>query len=488
MLSTAVDNISGRVFPSRLAPLSADTSGSKSTAGALVPPTTGKGAMDLHWARFLTNAEEKIHPREFERWFRPLRPLDFSPSRVTIAVPNEFFLDYFTEKYLPFLRTEIAEVLGATPEVSLVLASEPLFPASPAPSPAPASREEACPEPAEFHRSLNPKYTFETFVVGPSNQFVHAACLAIAEVPGSNYNPLFIYGGVGLGKTHLLNAVGHRILQKQPHFRVIYLHSEQFVNEVITSIRHDRMADFQNKYRFNCDVLLIDDIQFIAGKDRTQVEFFHVFNALHESHRQIVMTSDKFPQEMQGLEERLRSRFRWGLIADIQPPEMETRVAILQQKAEMDGLALPDDVALFLATNIQANVRELEGSLTRVSAYASLHNRPITIELAREVLTDLIKARTEAPSIEHIQKVVANYFNLKVSDLKGERRSRIVSGPRQLAMYLCRKHTKASFPDIGDRFGGKDHSTVITACNKVERLSKTDPKVKTDIENIEKSL
>jgi chromosomal replication initiator protein len=443
--------------------------------------------MDLHWGRFLTNAEQKIHPREFERWFRPLRPLGLSPSAVTIAVPNEFFLDYFSEKYLDFLRAEIADVLGTTPEVSLVLSSDPLFPASPAPIPAPA-REEPSFKPAEFHRSLNPRYTFETFVVGPSNQFVHAACLAIAEVPGNNYNPLFIYGGVGLGKTHLLNAVGHRILKKQPHFRVIYLHSEQFVNEVITSIRHDHMADFQNKYRFNCDVLLIDDIQFIAGKDRTQVEFFHVFNALHESRRQIVMTSDKFPQEIQGLEERLRSRFRWGLIADIQPPEMETRVAILQQKAEMDGLVLPDDVAIFLATNIHANVRELEGSLTRVSAYASLHNRPITIELTREVLTDLIKARVEPPSIDQIQKVVANYFNVKVSDLKGERRNRIVSGPRQVAMYLCRKHTKASFPDIGERFGGKDHSTVISACNKIERLLKSDVQLKSNIENLEKSF
>jgi chromosomal replication initiator protein len=445
--------------------------------------------MDTDWIRFLHDAERKINPREFERWFRPLRPLTVTSSSVTLAVPNEFFLDYFTDKYLDFLRAELRDLFGAAPEISLVLSSEPLFPASAAPPvPEPPPAPEVPAEGTAFHRSLNPKYTFDTFVVGPSNQFVHAACLAVAEVPGNNYNPLFIYGGVGLGKTHLLNAIGARILQKRPEYKIIYLHSEQFVNEVITSIRYEKMEDFQNKYRSQCDVLLIDDIQFIAGKDRTQVEFFHVFNALHESRRQIVMTSDKFPQEIPGLEERLRSRFQWGLIADIQPPEMETRVAILMQKAEMDGISLPDDVAIFLATNIKSNVRELEGSLTRLAAFASLHDRSLTLDLAKEVLKDFMQSRSELLSIEQIQKLVANYFNVKVADLKGERRSRIVSMPRQVAMYLCRKHTKASFPEICDRFGGKDHSTVISACNKIQTLLKSDPQLRANVETIEKNF
>jgi len=443
-------------------------------------------AMDSEWSRFLSAAERKINPREFDRWFRPLRPLKRTGSVLTLAVPNEFFLDYFSDKYLDFLRAELHDVLGFLPEIELVLASDPLFPLSPPPEETPPAAAPA--EADAFHRSLNAKYTFDTFVVGPSNQFVHAACLAVAEVPGRNYNPLFIYGGVGLGKTHLLNAIGHRILQRRPDHQLIYLHSEQFVNEVITSIRYEKMEDFQNKYRSQCDVLLIDDIQFIAGKDRTQVEFFHIFNALHESRRQIVMTSDKFPQEIPGLEERLRSRFQWGLIADIQPPEMETRVAILMQKSEMDGIDLPDDVAIFLATNIKSNVRELEGSLTRLAAYASLHSRPLTVELAKEVLKDLIQARSELVTIEQIQKLVASYFNVKVTDLKGERRSRIISVPRQVAMYLCRKHTKASYPEIGDRFGGKDHSTVISAVNKIARLLKTDPHLKMSVDNIERNF
>jgi chromosomal replication initiator protein len=443
-------------------------------------------AMDSEWSRFLSAAERKINPREFDRWFRPLRPLKRTGSVLTLAVPNEFFLDYFSDKYLDFLRAELHDVLGFLPEIELVLASDPLFPLSPPPEETPPAAVPA--EADAFHRSLNAKYTFDTFVVGPSNQFVHAACLAVAEVPGRNYNPLFIYGGVGLGKTHLLNAIGHRILQRRPDHQLIYLHSEQFVNEVITSIRYEKMEDFQNKYRSQCDVLLIDDIQFIAGKDRTQVEFFHIFNALHESRRQIVMTSDKFPQEIPGLEERLRSRFQWGLIADIQPPEMETRVAILMQKSEMDGIDLPDDVAIFLATNIKSNVRELEGSLTRLAAYASLHSRPLTVELAKEVLKDLIQARSELVTIEQIQKLVASYFNVKVTDLKGERRSRIISVPRQVAMYLCRKHTKASYPEIGDRFGGKDHSTVISAVNKIARLLKTDPHLKMSVDNIERNF
>jgi chromosomal replication initiator protein len=451
--------------------------------------------MDRQWSRFLELAARKLNPLVFQRWFLPLRAVEFGAVGVTLTVPSEFFLQSFNERYLDFLRGELAELFGVCPKVELVVASRPLpFPppaetmeTPPAPVPIELAVAAALPE-QDFHRALNQKYTFESFVVGPSNQFVHAACMAVAEMPGSNYNPLFIYGGVGLGKTHLLNAIGHRIREKRPTDKIIYLHSEQFVNEVITSIRYDKILEFQNKYRQECDVLLIDDIQFIAGKDRTQVEFFHVFNALHQRRRQIVMTSDKFPQEIPQLEERLRSRFQWGLIADIQPPEMETRVAILMKKADQDGIHLPDEIAFFLATHIKSHVRELEGCLTRLAAFASLHGRSISIELASEVLKDLIKARGELVTVEHIQRIVASYYNVKVADLKGDRRSRVISMPRQIAMYLCRKHTRASFPDIGNRFGGKDHSTVVTAFQKIEKLVESDPQLKASIENIEKNL
>ncbi len=450
--------------------------------------------MQADWTRFLEVVSGRLNsPYLFEKFFKPLRPLSFSTFGVVLTVPSEPFLEAFAPKYVDLTRSVLSELFGKSPELVLELASQPLFAPPPARQPQMTPVQlppRAAPPPgeAELSSNLSQKYTFETFVVGPSNQFVHAACLAVAEVPGHNYNPLFIYGGVGLGKTHLLNAIGHRILQKKADTRIIYLHSEQFMNEVVTSIRYDKMEDFHNKYRFGCDVLLIDDIQFIAGKDRTQVEFFHVFNALHEKRKQIVMTSDKFPNEMHALEERLRSRFQWGLIADIQPPEMETRVAILQKKSEMDKIDLPDEVALFLATHIKSHVRELEGTLTRLAAFASLHRRDLTVELAREVLKDLIGHRGgEVLTIEQIQKAVATQYNVKVGDLKGERRSRTISTPRQVAMYLCRKHTRASFPEIGSRFD-KDHSTVVSAFQKIEKLVEHDQQLKSLIEIIEKNL
>ncbi|MBI4366046.1 MAG: chromosomal replication initiator protein DnaA, partial [Deltaproteobacteria bacterium] len=341
---------------------------------------------------------------------------------------------------------------------------------------------------APIAEPLNPRYNFARFVVGANSQFAHAACKSVADLPGGHYNPLFIYGGVGLGKTHLLNAVGLALQERHPDLRILYIGSERFVNELINSIRYDKMGDFRRKYRESCDVLLIDDIQFIAGKERTQEEFFHTFNTLYDSQRQIIVTSDKFPKDMNGLEERLRSRFEWGLIADIQPPDLETRVAILRKKADADRIVLPDEVANYLAQQIRSNVRELEGSLIRLSAYASLNGRPITIDLAREILKNMVRDGDQRCSIEAVQKLVADYYQIKVPELKSARRMRHLAFPRQIAMYLCKKHIKSSFPEIGQKFGGKDHTTVIHACRKIDLALKSNPRLRDDIEFLEKSL
>jgi chromosomal replication initiator protein len=309
----------------------------------------------------------------------------------------------------------------------------------------------------------------------------------VATQPGEHYNPFFIYGGVGLGKTHLVNAIGHKISERRPDLKVFYLSSESFMNELIASLRRDKMDDFKTRFR-NVDVLILDDVQFLAGKERTQEEFFHTFNSLHETHRQIIITSDKFPKEIPDLEDRLRNRFEWGLIADIQPPDMETRVAIVQKKAEMEGVQIPHEVAMFLASHIDSNVRELEGSLTRLAAFASLTKTEITTDLAKEVLHNTLKGLHRVISVEHIQKAICEYFNLRVGDLKSKRRTKNIALPRQLAMYLCRKHTPTSFPTIGTMFGGRDHSTVIHASRSIEKRLKEDPAMKATLEKIEKNL
>ncbi|HWP35427.1 MAG TPA: chromosomal replication initiator protein DnaA, partial [Thermodesulfobacteriota bacterium] len=335
---------------------------------------------------------------------------------------------------------------------------------------------------------LNPAYTFDTFVVGAGNQFAHAACLAVGQGAARTYNPLFLYGGVGLGKTHLITAIGHAVLARQPAARVLYLSAERFTNDLITALRLERMPEFHNRYRNACDVLLVDDIQFIAGKERTQEEFFHTFNALHAAGKQIVLTSDRFPKEIAGLEERLRTRFEWGLIADIQPPDVETKVAILKKKAEASGLALPDDVALLLASSTSSNVRELEGLLTRLCAHVELTGRALTLELAREVLRELQPKPTRELTVEDVQRAVASFYNLRVADLKSQRRLKVVTLPRQIAMYLARTCTKASFPEIGARFGGKDHSTVIHAVRQIEARLKQDLALRRTIESLRASL
>jgi chromosomal replication initiator protein len=319
--------------------------------------------------------------------------------------------------------------------------------------------------------SLNERYTFDTFIVGPSNQFAHAACRAVAEAPSRSYNPLFIYGGVGLGKTHLMHAIGRYVLQHDPSLKLTYISSERFMNEMINAIRYERILDFREAYR-NVDILLVDDIQFLAGKESTQTEFFHTFNALYDAQKQIVLSSDRPPHEIPQLEERLRSRFEWGLIADIQPPDLETKVAILKRKAEAEAVPLPDDVAMFIAGRIKSNIRELEGSLIRLIAYASLTGRDISLELTQEVLRDVIDLDKRAITIESIQKYVADYYQLKVHELKSRNNSKSIALPRQVAMYLCKHLTTASLPEIGRSFGGKHHSTVLHSIRKVQLLRK----------------
>jgi chromosomal replication initiator protein len=436
------------------------------------------------WEDALPELSEQMGKQNFETWIKPIRCKTFHDSEIRLEVPNKFFRDWLTEHYLEQISAVLKSI--AHRDVKIYLHVNHQLQANTV-----YENDEKKPdkEPPKSHRANNliPKYTFENFVIGASNQFAHAASMAVANQPGEHYNPLFIYGGVGLGKTHLANAIGHRATEKSPGRKVFYLSSESFMNELIGSLRRDKMDEFKTKFR-NIDILILDDVQFIAGKERTQEEFFHTFNSLYESHKQIVITSDKFPKEIPGLEDRLRNRFEWGLIADIQPPDMETRVAILEKKAEAEGVQLPHDVAIFLASNIDSNVRELEGSLTRLGAFASLTKASLTVDLAREVLQNTLKGSQKEISVENIQKTICDYYNLKLGDLKAKRRTKNIAVPRQVAMYLCRKHTEASFPTIGYKFGGRDHSTVIHASKAVERRLKEDPYMQTTIDKLERNL
>lgn len=443
--------------------------------------------------KVIASLQTKISGLNYNNWIKPATFRLGDDQRLAIEVPNKFIRDWITENYLNLIKYELFKVTGLEHEVtfrvveesaeSIAAAAEPEslpIPETPRAEPPNASKKS--------QEGLNPKYTFDTFVVGNSNQFAHAASRAVANLPALAYNPLFIYGGVGLGKTHLLNAVGLEIHRTQKQLKVLYVHAEHFTNELINSIRYEKMFEFRKKYRESCDVLLIDDIQFIAGKERTQEEFFHTFNYLYESRRQVVLTSDRFPKDIPQLEERLRSRFEWGLIADIQAPDTETRVAILRKKAEEDRISLPDEVAMFLATHIRNNVRELEGSLIRLSAFSSLSGNEISLEMAREILKNLIPDRSRALTIEAIQKLVADHYNVKISDLKSPRRLKVLAVPRQIAMYLCRKHVKSSYPELGMKFGGKDHSTVVHAVQKIEKLLQKDLTLRNEIHSLEKIL
>jgi chromosomal replication initiator protein len=434
------------------------------------------------WDRALSALEQRIKPHNFDMWLRPILCESIEGSRITLRAPNRYIKEWFEDNYLAIVLQELRNHTQTEFQVSFVLEEAAAVERPIEPTTA------AEPQPIHWDYELNDRYQFDSFVVGPSNQLAHAASRAVGELPASKYNPLFIYGGVGLGKTHLLCAIGNEVRRRQPSARIAYLSSERFMNEYINLVRTNRIEEFRKRYREDCDVLLIDDIQFIAGKDRTQEEFFHTFNALYDSHRQIVVTADKYPREIPELEERLRTRFQWGLIADIQQPELETRIAILMKKAEAERIRLPDDVALYLANNIKSNVRELEGSLIRLAAFASLQNAEITVEFARETLRNVLSQVTASLNVETIQKEVAAYFGIKVADLKSPKRHKAIARPRQVAMFLCRKLIGSSFPEIGQRFGGKDHSTVISACRKIGDLVEKDLSIRTAVDTLERQL
>jgi chromosomal replication initiator protein len=438
--------------------------------------------MHAWWEAVLEALGQRIGGDEVERWIRPLRPIGLTPTVLRLEAPNKFFIDCVNDHYFAALRESVAGAVGTRQilfEVNSRVQGE-LFPLRP-------RHGRRVDRRAAFGHLVS-KYTFKNFVVGASNQFAHAASKAVATQPGEHYNPLFIYGGVGLGKTHLVNAIGHQVLERTPAAVVAFLSSEAFMNELIAALRRDRMDDFKGRFR-HVDVLILDDVQLLADRERTQEEFFHTFNSLYETHRQIVLTSDTFPKDIPGLEERLRNRFEWGLIADMQPPDVETRIAILGKKAEAEGIALPHDVALFIASHIDSNVRELEGSLTRLGAYASLTKSPLTVEFAKDVLHDHLKHKTrEAITADAIQQAVCVEFSLRPADLRSKRRSKDVAVPRQLAMYLCRKLLNASFPTIGNLFGGRDHSTVIHATAVTERRMKDDAGFQATVERLERVI
>jgi len=429
------------------------------------------------WSRMLIALATKVPPAALDSWLRPCRLTAVEGDHMKIAAPNTYTRDWLHQHHTESLQAAAREVLGGNPRVSLDIDRD-----APSPVAAPSAAEPPVAAPG-----LSARYTFDSFVVGNSNQFAQAACQAVAELPSRAYNPLFIYGGVGLGKTHLLHAVGHQIARLYPHLRLLYLSSERFTNDLINAIRYDRTAEFRAKYR-TIDLLLIDDIQFISGKERTQEEFFHTFNDLYEARKQIVVSSDAAPKEIPDLEERLRSRFEWGLIADIQPPDFETRVAILKKKAEIERVRLADDVAYLIASRIKANIREIEGSLTRMIAFCSLSGRDMSVELAQEVLADLWGEEERVITMDHIQRKVAEFFGIKLSDMRAKNRTKSVAFPRQVAMYLSRQLTHASLSDIGRAFGGKDHTTVIHAVSKLQVLIQEDQKLKQTIDSLTQGI
>jgi len=439
-----------------------------------VPPTT-------LWAEALRHIEGQLNKPTLESFLKIMRPVGLQGDTFILAVPNRFAKEWVEQRLLGTVRTALSVAGGRPLNVQITVADPPRTVAPVQPVSVPLLRN-----PDRLH--LSPKYTFETFVVGAGNRFAHAAATAVAEAPARAYNPFFIYGGVGLGKTHLLQAIGHRVLADGGAVRVAYISSEKFTNELINAIRDDKTLDFRQRYR-HVDVLLIDDIQFLAGKERTQEEFFHTFNTLHESSRQIIITSDRPPKEIPTLEDRLRSRFEWGLIADIQPPDLETRIAILRKKGEMERIPVPDDVAEFIAQRIHSNIRELEGALVRVVAYASLTRASVNVDLAADVLRDLLPpARARVVTIQAIQLAVAEFFGIGPEEMRAKRRTKGVAFPRQIAMYLARELTDASLPRIGEEFGGRDHTTVIHACQRVRETLRQDAYLAASIKRLSEDL
>jgi len=442
------------------------------------------------WPETLELLKTKISDQNISTWIKPINPVNISGNLLTVEVPNKFVKDWIKDNYKTIIEETLSMVGTVNYRIDIKINKK--------------SKKtdikdvekiiETTKQNFKINENkrnrdelnllnINDKYTFDSFVSGPSNQFAHAAAMAVSNNPATTYNPLFIYGGVGLGKTHLINAIGNEIFKNNNKTKICYYSSEKFTNELINSLRHAKMEEFRNKFR-SIDILLIDDIQFIAGKKSTQEEFFHTFNALYESHKQIVVTSDKFPKEIPDLEERLRSRFEWGLIADIQAPDTETKQAILKMKADQNKIELPEDVIYFLANSISNNVRELEGYLIRIGAYSSLTSTPIDIEMAKKVLKDILIENSREITIEKIQKRVADHFQIKVIDIKSSKRLKSIVFPRQVAMYICRNMTSLSYPEIGAKFGGKDHSTIIHAIKKIEKNMQEDFQIKTIIEKL----
>ncbi len=440
------------------------------------------------WEKTLKIIKGEMSEVSFNTWIKSCEPISISSNTIKISVPNSFTQDILEKRYKDLVVNSIEAACSKVYNVDFIVASDIQEVEEKEEKNQKIDDKSSVNVNDEMSSTLNPKYTFDSFVIGNSNRFAHAASLAVAEAPAKAYNPLFIYGGVGLGKTHLMHAIGHYVLQNNSNAKVVYVSSEKFTNELINAIRDDRNEEFRKKYR-NVDILLIDDIQFIAGKERTQEEFFHTFNELHDANKQIILSSDRPPKEIPTLEDRLRSRFEWGLIADIQAPDFETRMAILKKKAGVEKLNVANEVMVYIATKIKSNIRELEGALIRIVAYSSLTNKPITVELASEALKDIISNKQNKNiTIDVIQDVVAGYFNLRIEDLKSQRRTRNVSHPRQIAMYLSRKLTDMSLPKIGEEFGGRDHTTVIHAYEKISDGLNTDESLQHTVNDITKKL
>ncbi|MGI6649500.1 MAG: chromosomal replication initiator protein DnaA [Bacillota bacterium] len=428
------------------------------------------------WKQTIVLAQEELSQPSLDAWLKSIYPTSFQDDTITLSVPNIFAKDWIENRYIGLLQEKIEFLLGRKVYLRLTTSNATDIEWTP-------PRLEELPI-----STLNPKYVFDTFVVGNSNRFAHAAALAVSEVPAKAYNPLFIYGGVGLGKTHLMHAIGHYILAQSTGLKVVYVTSETFTNDLINAIKDDKTPEFRMTYR-NADVLLIDDIQFLKEKERTQEEFFHTFNALHQADKQVVISSDRPPKDLSTLEDRLRSRFEWGLITDIQPPDLETRIAILRKKAQLENLQLPDEVNVYIAHLIQANIRELEGALTRVVAYAAVHGLPITEELATQCLKDIVSpVRPKPITVPLIIETVANYYNLRIDDLTSKKRTRELSFPRQIAMYLARELTSQSLPQIGEAFGGRDHTTIMHGYDKISQQIKNDVNLKTIINELTSML
>ncbi len=441
------------------------------------------------WKYCLDRLEGELTPQQFNTWIRPLQAVE-NGHGITLLAPNRFVMDWVNDQYLALIR-DLLRLAPGNPgvNVSIEVGSQPaaILPTVKNLATSAANGNGSVGRAVKHSNNLNPDFTFDSFIEGKSNQLARAASLQTSQNPGKSYNPLFIYGGVGLGKTHLMHAIGWSILQQTPGANIAYLHSERFVADMVRALQHNVINDFKRHYR-SVDVLLIDDIQFFAGKERSQEEFFHTFNHLLEGQHQVVLTCDRYPKEVNGLEERLKSRFGWGLTVAIEPPELETRVAILNKKAARNNIALPDEVAFFIAKRFRSNVRELEGALNRVVANSNLTGRPITLEFAQEALRDLLLIQDKQVTIENIQKTTAEYYKIRVADLLSKRRSRSIARPRQIAMALSKELTGHSLPEIGDAFGGRDHTTVLHACRKISDLRKTEQRIEEDYNNLGKIL